>query len=96
MATVMDIMRINLKSKHNTVQRVDSRSGARLKLSTIVLSLSAATAAMPVLADFKITPSLSLNSYAYQVKVADEGTDEGLAQAVTPTLNLAYNSSWLQ
>ncbi|MBU2223798.1 MAG: hypothetical protein KKB00_07150 [Gammaproteobacteria bacterium] len=66
------------------------------KVVTIALSLSAVTVALPAIAEVKLTPSLSLSSYAYQINVADGGTDEGLAQAIIPTLDLSYTSSWLQ
>jgi uncharacterized protein (PEP-CTERM system associated) len=78
-----------------------STQAARAKLAgssvgAVVLKFSAIMLAFPVVADVKITPSLTLSTFAYQVEVADGGTDEGLAQAVTPGLNLTYSNPWLQ
>lgn len=91
----MGIMRINLKSPTNKFNGL-AKTKAGGKLNTIALSLAAAFSAQPVLAEVTITPSLSLNSYAYRVNIADGGDDDGLAQEVSPGLNLAYKSSWLE
>jgi uncharacterized protein (PEP-CTERM system associated) len=91
----MGIMRINLKSPTNRFNG-SAKTKAGSKFNTIALSLAAAFSAQPVLAEVTITPSLSLNSYAYRVNIADGGNDDGLAQEVSPGLNLAYKSSWLE
>ncbi len=91
----MGIMRINLKSPTNRFNG-SAKTKAGGKFNTIALSLAAAFSAQPVLAEVTITPSLLLNSYAYRLNIADGGNDDGLAQEVTPALNLAYKSSWLE
>lgn len=96
MATVMDIMR-NSKALQNGILICPAKAkNAGSKASVVVLKLSAMSLVFPVLADIKIEPSLSLSTYAYQVEVADGGTDDGLAQAVTPGLNLTYSTPWLK
>ena len=96
MATVMDIMRNNkaLRNSLPTPAKKAKKVGNSIRLA--VLKLSAISLAFPVMADVKIVPSLSLSTYAYQVEVADGGTDDGLAQAVTPGLDLTYSTPWLK
>jgi len=91
----MGIMRINLKSGHRA-QCLARKDGNGFSRSRLGLCLAAAVLALPVSAEIKITPTLTLQSYAYQVKEAGNGTDEGLAQEITPSLNIAYQSAWLQ
>lgn len=92
----MDIMR-NSKARPSSVsKRAGKTKFSGRSVGAVVLKLSAISMALPVLADVKITPSLSTSTYAYQVEVGDSGTDEGFAQAVTPGLMLTYSAPWLK
>ncbi len=91
----MGIMRNNNRTQNNLHQRRRKLKVVGSTAGRIVLTCSAVIVALPVTAEVEITPSLSLSSYAYQIEVADGGTDEGLAQSVTPSLDLSYSSSWL-
>ncbi len=96
MATVMDTMRNSKILRNSTPNQAGKTKSAGYTLGAVVLKLSALSLALPAVADVKFTPSLALSTYAYQVEVADFGTDEGAAQSVTPGVNLSYTNPWLK
>jgi uncharacterized protein (PEP-CTERM system associated) len=96
MATVMDTMRNSKALRKSTPKHTGKAKLAGNSVGAVVLKLSAISLAFPVVADVKITPSLSTSTYAYQVEVGDAGTDEGLAQSVTPGIILSYSTPWLK
>ena len=93
---VMDTMRNSKALRSNKPNHLAKAKMTGHRVSAAVLKLSAISLAFPVLADVKIAPSLSTSTYAYQVEVGDSGTDEGLAQAITPGLILTYSTPWLK
>lgn len=96
MATVMDTMRNSKALRNSKLTHTAKAKLAGNSMGAVVLKLSAISLAFPAVADVKITPSLSTSTYAYQVEVGDSGTDEGLAQAITPGLILTYSTPWLK
>lgn len=77
----MDIMR------NNKVRSV--RIGGVLSLPLLILST-------PAFSAVDVIPSLTLETHAYRLKAADNGTDRGLAQTLAPGVSLTYDNSWLQ
>lgn len=61
-----------------------------------LLPLSALILATPAWAKFELTPTFGLTTHAYQLKYADNGTDRGLAEAITPGLAMSYETPWLR
>ena len=61
-----------------------------------LLPLSALILATPAWAKFELTPTFGLTTHSYQLKYADNGTDRGLAEAITPGLELSYETPWLR
>jgi len=88
-------MRNSKTLRYSIPKRTGKAILAGNSVGAVVLKLSVISLAFPVVADVKITPSLSTSTYAYQVEVGNSGTDEGLAQAVTPGIILAYTTPWL-
>jgi len=77
----MDIMR------NNKVRSVSI--GGVLSLPLLVLST-------PVFSAVDVIPSLTLETHAYRLKAADNGTDRGLAQTLAPGVSFTYDNPWLQ
>lgn len=61
-----------------------------------VLPFSVLLLAAPAWAKFELKPTIGLTTHAYQLKYADNGTDRGLAEALTPGLELSYETPWLR
>ena len=80
MATVMDIMR----NKGHSASGRQPRSFTLQPLAALMLLFS-----MPLAAEIELMPVLSLATYGYGVKQAGADTDRGMAQSITPGLNLA-------
>ncbi|MBU2310061.1 MAG: hypothetical protein KKG89_24690 [Alphaproteobacteria bacterium] len=96
MATVMDTMLNSTTLRSTSLKQSGKTKSASYVVGAVVLKLSVISLAFPVVADVKFTPTLALSTYAYQVEVADSGTDEGIAQSVTPGLILTYTNPWLK
>lgn len=61
-----------------------------------VLSLPLLVLSTPVFSAVDVIPSLTLETHAYRLKVADNGTDRGLAQTLAPGVSFTYDNPWLQ
>lgn len=83
----MDIMR----NKRHCVHGALPTRFRHQPLSLLMLLLS-----MPLAAEIEFTPALSTATYGYGIKQATGDTDRGLAQSISPALNLRYQGSWLQ
>ncbi len=83
----MDIMR---NKRHTAAGALPTRF-RRQPLSWLMLLLS-----MPLAAKVEVVPALSTATYGYGIKQATGDTDRGLAQSISPALNLRHQGSWLQ
>lgn len=50
----------------------------------------------PAFSAVEVIPSLTLETHAYRLNLADNDTDRGLAQTLAPGLSLTYDNPWLQ